>query len=107
MAEKMKQEAWTPGPWEVWGGNRIVKVVKNDAGVSRFQIAEAPGRTPEEGQANARLIAAAPMMLEALKKICERWTFDNNQQHTHTWHDWADCIPDARAALAKAQGRAT
>ena len=32
-------------------------------------VAEVQGDTPEEAEANARLIAAAPKLLEALKKI--------------------------------------
>ncbi len=27
--------------------------------------------------------------------------FSNDQQHTHTWHDWADCIGPIEAVLAK------
>ncbi len=35
----------------------------------------------------------------ALRMVSERWTFNNVQQHTHTWHDWADCIGPIKSAL--------
>lgn len=37
-----------------------------------------------------------------LRKVCKRWTFNNDQQHTHTWHDWAAVVPHIEAALAEA-----
>jgi hypothetical protein len=40
-------------------------------------------------------------MEAALVMIRERWTFNNRQQHTHTWHDWADCIVKIEGALAE------
>lgn len=49
-------------------------------------------------RADAELVEAARKALEAVR---ERWTFDERQQHTHTWHDWADCKPLIDAALAK------
>ena len=38
-------------------------------------------------------------MAYALSMVQMRWTFDNNQQHTHTWRDWADCQPAITKAL--------
>ena len=37
------------------------------------------------------LRAACAAMEGALRMIQDRWTFNANQRHTHTWHDWADC----------------
>ncbi len=34
-----------------------------------------------------------------LALVKQKWTFDNRQWHTHTWHDWADCYPGIKAAL--------
>jgi uncharacterized protein (DUF58 family) len=48
--------------------------------------------TPKEQEANARLIAAAPELLEALKEILARAGFNQG--------GWRD----ARAAIAKAEG---
>jgi hypothetical protein len=61
MPEAQEQTRATPGPWEIWGGTRIVTMKPARS------IAEVVGRSPEEGQANARLIAAAPDLLAALK----------------------------------------
>jgi regulator of sirC expression with transglutaminase-like and TPR domain len=36
-------------------------------------------------------------VLELVKK---KWTFSANQMHTHTWHDWADCIVAIESALS-------
>ena len=45
----------------------------------------------------ARRQAAA--MRAALAMVQERWSF-HDQTHTHTWHDWADCQPSIKKALA-------
>ena len=49
-----------------------------------------------------RLAARVRELEAALAMVRERWTFDSYQQHTHTWHDWADCKPAIDAALAPA-----
>lgn len=50
-------------------------------------------------------IAAKDAEIERLKAACEmvlkRWTFDNDQQHTHNWHDRTDCTEAIRAALSR------
>ncbi len=86
----------TPGPWVVYDD-------RNDWKTNRIEIA-ARGKTvariyhsvPEEDLPNARLIAAAPDLLEALQDIVSFW-----DEHVPT-----DCINDmhkkARIAIAKA-----
>jgi hypothetical protein len=80
----------TPGPWvqrkgELKGsdGNNVCVWGLGLAHCSRDAVAEA----------NARLIAAAPDLLEALKEIVQR----NEIQH---WFN----LDQARAAIAKAEG---
>jgi type VI protein secretion system component VasF len=53
-------------------------------------------------EANARLISAAPELLEALESIAEYWNQDRNDQAMHDacWH----AIETARAAIARAKG---
>ena len=46
-----------------------------------------------------RLAAEVGRLRQALSLVQRRWTFDNNQQPTHTWHDWADCKAVIEAAL--------
>ena len=56
----------------------------------------------QELAANARLIAAAPDLLEALQNIAEYWNQDQNEaaMADACWH----AIHTARAAIAKAAG---
>ncbi|MCK9525969.1 MAG: hypothetical protein M0R49_08580 [Limnochordia bacterium] len=85
----------TPGPWTTKEG----KVTSNYGSVASLNIAHAKGFAPteEEKRANARLIAAAPEMLEALKLIAD----------TPCNHGAQDICPReiAQAAIAKAEGR--
>ena len=85
----------TPGPWDMDEGDYgIYQIETSD------QIAEVFSHHPdEELKANARLIAAAPELLEALRELLE---YDGG----------AFCVCDdpyamdrARAAIAKAEGR--
>lgn len=55
----------TPGPWTATG----MTVLSPDDRRTRFAIAEVRGRTTPEQQANSRLIAAAPEMLQALREV--------------------------------------
>lgn len=64
--------------------------------------------TPEapfaQTEANARLIAAAPELLEALRHIedyCHRQAMETTDEAPL----WAQCRSFARAAIAKAEGR--
>ena len=78
----------TPGPWtyEQISNNAYV-IDENGSAVMLY-------RNPDdEMKANARLIAAAPELLEALE-----WAVDNP-------HDDAYWISQARAAIAKAKGK--
>lgn len=84
---------YTPGPWTAEGWENLVVNAGN------VTLASTPGYTNgnlAEAKANARLIAAAPELLEALKMAI----------------DWANEVPSpyrdfpfiaaARAAIAKA-----
>lgn len=76
----------TPGPWHVANGCQIRG--------AKDQIAKAWMMRNGEGLANARLIAAAPELLNALEAITE--AYDTS-------------LPEykvARAAIAKARGEA-
>jgi hypothetical protein len=40
-------------------------------------------------------------LLAACKEVLRRWTFDDRQIHTHSWHDMQDCAEIIRAAIAE------
>lgn len=100
----------TPGPWEVFddvegcefpgidnAGESIVLCgsIFDDGGIR--------GDTKEERLANARLIAAAPDMLEAIEETLQSVVM--NRLHD-TIEISRDAIELLRAALAKAKGGA-
>ena len=84
----------TPGPWTHEGQGDITGI-ENDPGhgcVGKVDVACVYLRTvPGRNESNARLIAAAPEMIRALRAIVE----ESNDPGA------VDC---ARAAIAKAEG---
>lgn len=68
----------TPGPWGI-DTRRVIKdrVVSSNG----LTVACTDGNSSEENEANARLIAAAPELLEALRKTNELLKYLDN---THT-----------------------
>lgn len=95
----------TPGPWAMpdSGQGRISKVGANGGWDGLIATADCGdyARSREEGLANARLIAAAPNLLEALKTarsmlaICAGPIPSNDERDAIAWAD---------AAIAKATG---
>lgn len=57
----------TPGEWKVWGGGINVRTKKGHIFIAACGSNDSQ-RSIEEYQANARLISAAPDLLEACKK---------------------------------------
>ena len=109
MGESVRSKH-TPGPWEVFddvegcefpgidnAGESIVLCgsIFDDGGIR--------GDTKEERLANARLIAAAPDMLEAIEETLQSVVM--NRLHD-TIEISRDAIELLRAALAKAKGGA-
>jgi hypothetical protein len=106
--------AHTPGPWD-WGPH-------SDELVGRYEVNAGEGRqrahicechsnrqqtrkvADEEAAANARLIAAAPELLEALQSLID--LSDDGSLHIEGSIATEDpVITAARAAIAKAEGR--
>ena len=79
----------TPGPWHVANGVQIRG--------EREQIAKVWMMRGGEGNANARLIAAAPELLEALAEVV-------NAADGESWSQLGPSLSKARAAIAKATG---
>ncbi len=108
----------TPGPWRLLEGAQGPYMVMHPTrkGVAIASLTEAfkpingfhedwgddnsatNQVTIQERNANARLIAASPEMLDALKKW-ERFMLDNYSESDISW--WAE----TRDAIAKAEGR--
>lgn len=98
----------TPGPW-------IAKKTCQSGKVQILGISEGYTYTimtispsinksakGDEMQANARLITAAPELLEALEGL-QAWMDDKFKEHISEYGD-LDLFKDARAAIAKARG---
>ena len=79
---------YTPGPWHIANGVQIRS--------NRDQIAKIWMMRGGEGRANARLIAAAPDLLEALIELADCGA--------EAWGEDRPCVKWARAAIAKATG---
>jgi len=107
MSDETKQ-AHTPGPWEVAGHGNYVR--SRSGGFAVAQSEELPGQDGEERNANARLIAAAPEMLEALKELVKE--FDAYEaamckRFSAGHEDHGRQRELARLAIAKAEGGAS
>jgi hypothetical protein len=105
----------TPGPWFV---KKTAMSCFIDARIGGGMLQEVAWcgqtATPEHMDANARLIAAAPDLLEALNRLlitaeCVKRQADNSGKTPYT--DWRSAVDDltkvsdkARAAIAKATG---
>jgi hypothetical protein len=107
-ADAVAGGAHTPGPWSIPTPRMGFSAIHGPDGQLVFGIAagSADERRPEAVcEANANLIAAAPEMYEALKEAIE------NLEQTLRWRGegWEcsedDLLGNARAALAKAEGR--
>ena len=92
----------TPGPWHVCG-DMIRSTVSNAAmrSVAKVYVSQMHGKP--EAAANARLIAAAPDLLEACRALvsdCWRRSGVGLQDH----EDGCEDCRAARAAIARAEG---
>lgn len=94
--------AHTPGPWSVQGRHQME--VSGPPGTIIICDIGRSGAPSEEiyatGQADARLIAAAPDLLAALASIT-----DECHEQRKTYAVSAKAINAARAAIAKARGK--
>ena len=97
--------AHTPGPWLIQqGGDEWVDGIvtlhgHNEDGTPMYWTVASYNRRRDEAEANARLITAAPEMLEALEQIAHR--AHKHAVCTQVQYSLGDI---ARAAIAKATG---
>jgi hypothetical protein len=106
--------SYTPGPWKVFrsgfdGDRPGIEATSVPFSVITFgdsdvdDDAGVKGRTPEEMEANACLIAAAPDLLEA----CKLWA-KHLESHGQIKQELADFIAakeSLKSAIAKAEGK--
>jgi hypothetical protein len=88
----------TPGPWQVHGSHIYTADPERALLAQVFNSGSKASDYPL--QANARLIAAAPELLEALKDAL----FHVANQGDIGVDQWLACERKARAAIAKAEG---
>ena len=101
----MSEAGFTKGPWEivpdpdsVW---YYVHIVDGEGG----DVAAVYRRSePAEGPANARLMAAAPDLLEALQTIVNGWDRSPQSAGAGLEATFYDGIEQAKAAIARATG---
>lgn len=85
----------TPGPWVVFAGTIIQD--EKERTIVALDESHACGLDFYEIRSNARLIAAAPELLASLREMCAALE-DTNSGAYRT-------LADAKAAIAKAEGR--
>lgn len=92
----------TPGPWRLCGAFGMQGLVEPSAGGN--PVASVTGYYHHAGQteANARLIAAAPDLLEALQRLIPHAV--HMESCSHDDDGVRRDIERARAAIAKAEG---
>jgi len=85
----------TPGPWRLSDGSPDVGVVTDEKLIAMVTNDEDSPMDVDEQLANSRLVAAAPDLLAALRRLLAR-SFDGDDY---------DATSEAEAAIAKAEGR--
>lgn len=105
----MTNPSHTPGPWmferfsHVQYGADAFDVKTKDTHIAEVGRPERGSGSNDTKEANARLIAAAPCMLEALTKILQEHDFLADEGGTICDNDY---VVMARLALSKASGEA-
>jgi hypothetical protein len=100
--------AHTPGPWQINRGADGELQIYTLVGQSPTVIADLFGYDPdstEEYEANARLMAAAPDLLERCRMSLQDARDALDGEWKPTPEGWQSIIDDLEAVLAKATGR--
>lgn len=94
----MADPRWTPGPWYIRERTGGFTIWSDHGAVTSTTITPLSSRRAE-GEANARLVAAAPDLYEALEMVR-----DANESDPHIP---PSALAKIHAALAKARGEAS
>ncbi|EOZ4779694.1 hypothetical protein ACSQPN_006131 [Pseudomonas aeruginosa] len=99
----MSKQSYTPGPWDYWSGYNPVDELEAQITTEDGDIVIASyNRQIPEGEANAKLLAAAPELIEALQGMLEVYGGQYNDDCLPKSSSELDLIQQARAAIAKA-----
>lgn len=90
----------TPGPWKFYDDSNNGKTNRIEIVAIGKTVARIYHSVPEEDLPNARLIAAAPDLLDALKLMVEQFTKGSG----HSTLKDSEARIKAHAAIAKATG---
>ncbi len=86
----------TPGPWRLDGPH----VVGDNEHSAKVRVAKVAYTNTNVGKANARLIAAAPDLLEAARWAATQLGYKHRTNHNTEYCDGIDAL---RAAIARAE----
>ena len=96
---------YTPGPWDFWSGYAAFDQIEAEITAQDGDVVVAQyNNLIEQGEFNARLIAAAPDLLEALEElagdIADRFDMESPSTNPGIKH----AVEAAQKAIAKAKG---
>jgi hypothetical protein len=94
--DRMSEQKHTPGPWE--SGNGTTSIYGSDGKEVARRIWHGP-QDDERSLANARLIAASPEVLEALKGLRELHAM-RGENRSETWERIAELFYNETGILA-------
>lgn len=105
----------TPGPWTKVRREIRAEAHSEAAGTTIATVEDLDTHDGEEYRANARLIAAAPDLLKALRELMTEHPYDFTRVDECECGEYVDYVPEAgepascrhtraRAAIAKATG---
>ncbi len=97
----MSEAKHTPGPWTIDLGN-VIKASNSRESIAMIRWFMADSFDETEGQANARLIAAAPELLQGAEQVVELIEYLISTGYM-PGGDWAT-VASLKSAIAKAKG---
>lgn len=107
-------EKHTPGPWyvdeDMRPGMSWNRHIHSDRNTTICFMAHSDGKAEEMDEANARLVAAAPDLLEALKACQLELHYCSKQLESEGWTTGSTvtkALESGLVAIAKAEGGAT
>lgn len=102
MTDTQTTPRHTPGPWTITHQDMVRSRDRFIADCQAAPMSARPCPATPEDMANARLIAAAPDLLEALKRLRDWWATEPEDRDGDEMP--ADVFDGMHAAIAKAEG---